>query len=356
MLKKSSNNKSSRKNSSRKPKKLSAVQKAKKEKRKRSFIYSSFVAISFVSLLGFGYYLGSQDHEKRSLDTKRVSSNKIFDGIAENKNTSKTSTVYSDKAGFETPDIISKLMKKQEERSKARREKEEQLSKNKSSKIAIKKGKRPKLAIVIDDVSQLRQIKAIKSLGYSITPSIFPPSQQAKNSHKLASGLKHFMIHLPMQSGSKKMNSMYGMLRVSDTDEKMKARAKEVRKLFPHAKFVNSHTGSVFTSDYAAMKKMYGYLRIEGFIFMDSRTAGSSKVGKIAKEFGDRYIVRDIFIDNTQSIPYIHKQLKKAVKIAKKKGYAIAIGHPHKVTFKAIASAKKIFDGVDLVYIDELYR
>jgi polysaccharide deacetylase 2 family uncharacterized protein YibQ len=42
--------------------------------------------------------------------------------------------------------------------------------------------------------------------------------------------------------------------------------------------------------------------------------------------------------------------------MAKKKGYAIAIGHPHKVTMQALASAKEIFKDVELVYIDELYR
>ena len=164
------------------------------------------------------------------------------------------------------------------------------------------------------------------------------------------------MIHLPMQSGSAKMNRMQGMLRITDSNRKMKARAREIRRLFPHGKYINNHTGSVFTSNYSAMKRMYGYLREEGFVFVDSRTSGSTKVKKIAKAFGDRYIVRDVFIDNTQSVPAIRKQLAKAVKIAKRRGYAIAIGHPHKATFKALLGAKKLLKGVTPVYIDELYR
>ena len=163
------------------------------------------------------------------------------------------------------------------------------------------------------------------------------------------------MIHLPMQSGSAKMNRMQGMLRITDSSRKMKARVQEIRRLFPHGKYINNHTGSVFTSNYSAMKRMYGYLREEGFVFVDSRTSGSTKVKKIAKAFGDRYIVRDVFIDNTQSIPTIRKQLAKAVKIAKRRGYAIAIGHPHKATFKALLGVKKLLKGVTPVYIDELY-
>jgi polysaccharide deacetylase 2 family uncharacterized protein YibQ len=34
--------------------------------------------------------------------------------------------------------------------------------------------------------------------------------------------------------------------------------------------------------------------------------------------------------------------LKKAVDIAKRKGYAIAIGHPHSSTMQALATAKDI--------------
>jgi polysaccharide deacetylase 2 family uncharacterized protein YibQ len=55
-------------------------------------------------------------------------------------------------------------------------------------------------------------------------------------------------------------------------------------------------------------------------------------------------------------VPYIHRQLQKAVNMAKKRGYAIAIGHPHKVTMKALTSAADIFNDVELVYIDELYQ
>ena len=75
----------------------------------------------------------------------------------------------------------------------------------------------------------------------------------------------------------------------------------------------------------------------------------------MAREYGDPYISRDIFIDNVQSRAYILGQLRKAVSIAKKRGYAIAIGHPHKATFDALRHAENILRGVDVVYMDELY-
>ena len=210
-----------------------------------------------------------------------------------------------------------------------------------------------KLAIIIDDVTHKRQLKKILSLPIKVTPSIFPPSEMSSHSNRLAIGLKHFMIHLPLQSGSKRMNRMKNTLFVYNSDTKFKQRAKEIRRLFPNGKFINNHTGSVFTSNYEAMNKLYSYLKDEGFQFIDSRTAANSKIRRIAKEHNDPYISRDIFLDNIQNVSYIKNQLKKAVAIAKKRGYAIAIGHPHRATLKALQDSKDILRGVETIYIDE---
>jgi len=216
--------------------------------------------------------------------------------------------------------------------------------------------KKPKLAIIIDDVSTRSQLNTIQATGIKVTPSIFPPSKLSMSSHTLAVGLKYYMIHLPMESGSLKFNTQYKTLTRRLSKEQIEARVKELRKLFPTARYINNHTGSVFTGDYHAMQRLYGALRKEGFVFVDSRTISSTKVPKIAHEFGDAYVARDIFIDNEHNVSYIHKQLREAVNMAKKKGYAIAIGHPHKMTMKALFSAANIFKDVELVYIDDIYK
>jgi len=218
------------------------------------------------------------------------------------------------------------------------------------------KSPKPKLAIIIDDVSKRSQINAINATKMKLTPSIFPPSELSMTSHRLAKGLQHYMIHLPMESGSQQFNSQYKTLLTSFTIKQVNNRAHELRQLFPNARYINNHTGSVYTNNYKAMSTLYKALRKEGFVFVDSRTIGSSKVRKIVHEFGDAYVSRDIFIDNIHEISYIHNQLTKAVKMAKKKGYAIAIGHPHKITMQALASANEILKDVELVYIDSIYK
>ncbi len=222
--------------------------------------------------------------------------------------------------------------------------------------ISSDKMQKPKLVIIIDDVSTRDQLKSIQATGIKLTPSIFPPSERSRTSHKLAEGLAHYMIHLPMESGTAQFNRQTKTLMTTFNKAQIDARVDEIRALFPTAHYINNHTGSVFTDNYTAMRRLYGALRNEGFMFVDSRTIASTKVPMIADEFGDAYVARDIFIDNQQSVPYIHSQLQKAVKKAKKKGYAIAIGHPHPMTMKALSSAGAIFSEVDLVYIDELYQ
>ena len=312
--------------SSKKPVQKKSIQKKsipkkkmkKKTKKPSGFKRGFFIFIGLlfvISIIAFAYFLG----EKKSTVSEDVSKPKV----KQSQKVTKTAKVKKQP----------KKVIKQTSRSQ-----------------------KPRLAIIIDDVHTSAQIKAIKVLNMNITPSIFPPYKLAPNSNLLVHGLNHYMIHLPMESGNKQFNKQYKTLKISFSNKKIENRIKELRLLFPKAKYINNHTGSVFTSDYAAMHLAYKIMRENGFIFLDSKTTAKSKVKYIAEAFGDKYVTRDIFIDNTHTIAAIHSQLKKAVKIAKRKGYAIAIGHPHKVTMQALASAKEILKEVKLVYIDALYQ
>lgn len=219
--------------------------------------------------------------------------------------------------------------------------------------IQLASGEKPKLAIIIDDISSSAQLGYIRSTGLKLTPSIFPPYQGVPASNKLAAGLSHYMVHLPMESG-KIYDRQAKTLKTTDTKEQMEARLKEIRALFPTARFINNHTGSVFTANEAAMERIYPLFKEEGFMFIDSRTIGRTAAPQMAKKYAQRYLARDVFIDNIQNVSSIHMQLRQAVLVAKKRGYAIAIGHPHKTTMAALKSAGGILNDVDVVYIDEL--
>ncbi|WP_245609189.1 divergent polysaccharide deacetylase family protein [Sulfurovum lithotrophicum] len=317
----------------------------RKKKKKSSFkkgLVFLLVLFVMVSLVAFGYYLGQQDKvSSGAKSTQKVSHKKA-------EHHKKISRVFSN--------IKTKKPVKAKTDAPVKKEQLSAVSESKEKVALACRAKKPKLVIIIDDVSKQRQLNRIRALKIPVTPSIFPPSHLSMSSHTLARGLKHYMIHLPMESGSRQFNKQYKTLRTSFSKAQMEARMKEIRRLFPTAVYINNHTGSVFTDDYQAMHTLYGIMKKEGFVFIDSRTIGSTKVRKIAHEYGDTYMARDIFIDNTQRIDYIHGQLKKAVRIAKKKGYAIAIGHPHKVTMQALSTAGNIFKDVEPVYIDQIFQ
>ncbi len=161
------------------------------------------------------------------------------------------------------------------------------------------------------------------------------------------------MIHLPMEA-YKFSRIEENTIKIKDSPKSMERVIKRVREWFPKAVYINNHTGSKFTSDKKAMKELFYILKKYDFKFLDSKTSPYSKALIVAKEFNETIFSRDIFLDNIANVSYIKNQLRKAVKLAKKRGYAIAIGHPRRATLKALRDAKDILKGVDVVYINEL--
>ena len=230
------------------------------------------------------------------------------------------------------------------------------LKKEKKPPLHVKKEEyrgKPKLAIVLDDVAFAHQTKIIKKIPFKISPSFFPPTKRHPDTVKLSKDFRFKMVHLPMEALS------YGRaepktLLVGDSIVTIRARIKQIKKWFPDVKYYNNHTGSKFTSNYQAMDRFMKVMREENLHFVDSRTTAKTKAPEIAKKYKMHLYSRDVFLDNSTKKELIKEQLKKAVKIAKKRGYAVAIGHPHESTLQVLIHAKHILKGVELVYLKEL--
>ena len=218
------------------------------------------------------------------------------------------------------------------------------------------KSNKPKLAIIIDDISTFYHAKKIKSLNLNITPSIFPISQNYPQTISVSREFKFYMIHLPLEA----INYPYeekNTLKVGDSIEKINKQIAKIRSDFPNAIYINNHTGSKFTSDYSSMKILFNSLKTYKMIFIDSYTAKESKAGILSKEFGNKYLKRDVFIDNSKDEKAIINQIRRAIKIAKISGQAIAIGHPYSQTFKALEVMKnELKNEVELVFVKDLYE
>lgn len=213
---------------------------------------------------------------------------------------------------------------------------------------------RAKLVIIIDDVATFEHASMIKSLGLKITPSIFPATKTHPDTPNIARTFEFYMIHLPMQA--KHFDSPeIGTLTINESFESMLEKIKKIRKDFPRAKYTNNHTGSRFTSDFDAMDKAYRALIEQGFVFIDSKTIAQTAVARAAKKHNQPYISRDIFLDDDPSASAVRRELAAAVNLAKKRGYAIAIGHPKKNTITVIKESKNnLLKDIDVVYLKDI--
>ena len=263
-------------------------------------------------------------------------------------------------------ELIQKKVEEIKENNKNKPTKETTSTQNKKEKVNEKsiitskdtftydKKSKPKIAIVIDDVSTQAQKDKILSMGYKINMAFLPPTSGHPESARIAQNLPFHMIHFPMQASPQFKGPEINTLNINDSYETIENRVRQLREWFPHAIYTNNHTGSVFTENEEAMDKLFRALKKYNFIFVDSRTSNKSVAKKYAQKYGMPFIVRNTFIDNEENYKYIQNQLKQAIEIAKKQGYSVAIGHPHAVTLQVLRDAKELLKDVEPIFINQL--
>ena len=213
--------------------------------------------------------------------------------------------------------------------------------------------KRPKLAIILDDVSYASEVDAVKKLGIKVNFSFFPPTKKHPDTAKLASKEPFYMVHLPLEAMNYHAEEPE-TLRINDTFKTIYMRLKWIKERFPRLKYLNNHTGSKFTSNRQAVTKLIKAARRLNLEIVDSRTIASTKIPEVNEKYHLKFFQRDVFLDHKSDVNYICGQIKEVVDLALKKGHAIAIGHPRVHTIRALQKCKALFKPVELVYLKEL--
>jgi hypothetical protein len=99
---------------------------------------------------------------------------------------------------------------------------------------------------------------------------------------------------------------------------------------------INNHMGSLLTAERGPMALLMAELRARGLLFLDSRTTAQSVAAHEARRAGVAHAVRDVFLDNDTNLEAIRRQLALTEQIARRRGSAVAIGHPHHATIEAL--------------------
>ncbi len=339
-----------------------AKRKAKKQDKKFLssflFIFSWFVVglITIVLLVGVGYYYGYKEGDIEGSNKAKKEIRQLQQQIKKYHHQSRHSnSVPTLKERLQS---VLKKNHNDETLKTAAHEYADGKGRTTTPPPAIKRKvihstQHPKLAIIIDDVSFKRDVRAIKQLKLPLTMSFLPPSKRHPDSAKLAQHESFYMVHLPLEAMNFSSEEPF-TLHVNDSQKEIQNRIKSIVKLFPRVKYINNHTGSKFTANESAVNRLIYTLRQDGIMFIDSRTTAQTKVPQVMKNYGAPYVARDVFLDHESDLSYIKKQIEVAVNKAKKHGSAIAIGHPRPETLQALAESKALFKDVELVRIDGL--
>ncbi len=228
-----------------------------------------------------------------------------------------------------------------------------------------KAGRRPSgpgsVAIIIDDMGAgMQEARELLAIGLPITFSVIPGLPKDRAVAELAHQQGgRVMIHMPMEpQGYPERRLEKNGLLLSQSEAEITERLRTYLQAVPHAVGANNHMGSRFTEDGEKMGLVLNILKEKGLFFIDSRTSPKSVGLQLAHQLGMEAGTRNVFMDNVQEVGPIKVQLEEAARIARRKGGAIAIGHPHPTTIRALREMMpELRDaGIKFVYVSELVR
>ncbi len=199
-------------------------------------------------------------------------------------------------------------------------------------------GGRPMVAIVIDDmgIDKLDAARVIALPGpLTIAFMSYATDLPAQAQAARAAGDEIWM-HIPMEPMDGEIDAGPNVLKAGLTPDELRRRLDWALARLPGIVGVNNHMGSRFTQDAPGMAIVMGELRARGLAFLDSRTIATTVAANVAGQMGVPHIDRDVFIDNDESVEAVLRQLEETVQVAQRKGFALAIGHPHPTTIEAL--------------------
>jgi uncharacterized protein len=205
----------------------------------------------------------------------------------------------------------------------------------------------PRIAIVIDDlgIDRKRSERAI-ALKPPLTLSFIAYAHDLPQLAGEARRAGHeLMLHVPMEPLSRAEDMGPNGLAIGLERDELLRRLRWNLERFEGYVGINNHMGSRFTGDAKSLAPVMEELKARGLLFLDSRTIATSAGAEVAQHYGVPNAARDVFLDNEINAVSIAQQLAEAEAVARHRGTAIAIGHPHDATLDALTS-----------WLDELSR
>ena len=224
-----------------------------------------------------------------------------------------------------------------------------------------------RIAIVIDDLGYLAvNDREVLTLDPRIAVAIIPDGPLAPAlSRKAARQQRDVLIHLPL-SGLDHDNCEFEATCVDPdwSPLRMAGHLRWAAQRVEQASGINNHQGSRVTADGEAVRRLVTGISLLGrlheidLFVLDSRTTAKSRFERKASEAGLLTARRHVFLDHDPSPQAIEMAWEQLLDRARRRGYAIAIGHPYPETIEFLGRAvpELATDDVELVPLRQLLK
>lgn len=204
-----------------------------------------------------------------------------------------------------------------------------------------------RVAIVIDDFGPSLEIaKRFLDVPLNLTFAVLPHQRFTQEIAALVQEHhRQVILHLPMEPrGYPRTNPGKGALLLSMSEAALQESLRSALDVSPHFAGINNHMGSHFTENARVMKTVLEEAKKHQLFFLDSYTSARSVASAVAQEVRIPLRRRDIFLDNNQSENAVRAQLRQVMRRAIVQGEAVAIGHPHETTLRALLKEVDAFE------------
>jgi polysaccharide deacetylase 2 family uncharacterized protein YibQ len=199
---------------------------------------------------------------------------------------------------------------------------------------------RARVALVIDDLGgSLAPAARLLALGIPVTGAVLPfERHSAEVAKRLRAGGAEVIVHLPMEPTGPQDPGPQAVLE-RWRPERIAALTESAIAAVPGATGLNNHMGSRITADEEPMRAILAVVARHGLYFLDSRTTEETRAFDWAREAGIPAARRDVFLDDERTPEAVAAQFERLLELARARGAAVAIGHPHDVTFGVLERA-----------------
>jgi polysaccharide deacetylase 2 family uncharacterized protein YibQ len=219
----------------------------------------------------------------------------------------------------------------------------------------------PRIAIIIDDLGYQyaagqRAIDLPGPVSYAILPATPSGRLLARAAHDKG---KEVLLHLPLESVGHAGPDEPGGITLDMTRRAFREAFEVALESVPYAIGVSSHRGSLLTRHPGHMQWLMQEISAhEGMFFVDSYTTPASVALQVAAESGVAANRRHVFLDNDRSPEALSHEFDRLTVLARRRGVAIAIGHPYPETLSFLEHrlAQLDVDAVQLIPVSEAIR